>query len=193
MKTYHMCSIVFLILASSALSQEKAPPVNRYKALRWYEKNGIEPPKDLLPSAPSRVRFSGFPLEGDEPDVRIHATLHNQLEISIAVNESNPSQLFTSFYEDDANVFQPWYFSTNSGSSWFGTGLPPAGVTNLQISGDPVALFDFQNRAYYSPWRPTHQMGLAGSLLQGPLISVRHGRSQMQILCTLREMISPMR
>lgn len=85
------------------------------------------------------------------PDVRVFPSTNPQDENSIAVNISNPLHLFISTNgrvpASNPVVHQTWFFSTNGGTSWFGSEDIPPGIVDCY--GDPVAVFDRAGRAYY--------------------------------------------
>src|SRR5438093_12278213 len=96
----------------------------------------------------ARIALSQTP--PNSPDIQIFQSNNTQTFVSLGVHPRNSNVLMTSFlsvHPFGHLLAQVWFFSTNSGTSWFGSEEFPPGVN--ESWGGPVAFFDVSGRAYY--------------------------------------------
>jgi len=97
-------------------------------------------------TSPARAQVATLPASGQQ-DIRTFPSVHDQTEISIDVSSANPRHLFIS-----CQIFgtvQGWFFSTDGGMNWTGSESPPPGLPLSSVGGDPVAVFDGSDIAYW--------------------------------------------
>jgi len=131
--------------------------INPFVMANWYKERGLDLPNLYLgPIAPDIVEYVGGDF-ADQPDVQVFPSSNQQSENSIAINQNNPNQLMIStngrIPGSNPVVHQTWFFSTNGGTSWFGSENNPPTISNSY--GDPVALFDRSNRAFFVTLHPS--------------------------------------
>ena len=88
---------------------------------------------------PANVEEVGTLSYENTPDVRIHPTTNTtQSEMSVAVNPLNPNIVLvsanTTNYPTNQIYGTGWYLSTDGGSTWIGSDIPPTGFNH----GDPA-------------------------------------------------------
>lgn len=133
--------------------------INPFVQANWYRQRGLQPPVYHIntPVAPDYVLQEPVQDFANGPDIQVFPSANQQSENSIAVNLNNPNQLMIStngrIPGSNPVIHQPWFFSTNAGVSWFGSEDNPPTVNNSY--GDPVALFDRSNRAYWISLYPS--------------------------------------
>ncbi len=116
---------------------------NFHKLQMWYQQKGITPPSSLPLVGPQITWF--LSLDGiDQPDVQVFPSSIHQTENSIGINPINSNNLMISVNELNS---QPYFFTTNGGTSWFGAEANPNNFANY---GDPVAFFNVSGKAFWS-------------------------------------------
>jgi hypothetical protein len=156
---------VFVLLGLSSLtfsqdSRYKDPGIwNMFQRDNWYKQRNLPNPYNDVPKQVDPLVYGTHPgLPADPqpnfvnpPDIRVFPSSNAQSENSIAVNTVTPTQLFISTNGmipiSPSVVQQTWFFSTNGGLNWFGSENVPPPI--LDCIGDPVAIFDLFNRAFY--------------------------------------------
>jgi hypothetical protein len=85
----------------------------------------------------------------NNPDIHLFSWPAHQFDPCIAVNWSNSNQLLAVLYSNvtGSSFESPWFFSTNTGLSWFGSESSPPPI--IAQYGDAICFFDTQGRAYY--------------------------------------------
>ncbi|MDD5361231.1 MAG: T9SS type A sorting domain-containing protein [Ignavibacteria bacterium] len=133
---------------------------NFHKLQKWYQMRGILLPS-TYPLAPPQISPI-FQVDGmDQSDVQVYSSSNYQTENSIGINPINYNNLMVSFNELSG---QPYFFSTNGGSTWFGSESNPNGIANF---GDPVAFFNHNGKAFWSTLKDPGGIGFASTTNNG--------------------------
>jgi len=115
---------------------------NIHKVQMWYEQRGLTPPASI-PLARPQISTLLSVMGIDQTDVHVYTSTNPQSENSIGINPVNSNNLMIS---TNGYSTQPWFFTTNGGSSWSGSEADPNGISNY---GDPVAFFNTSGKAFW--------------------------------------------
>ena len=133
---------------------------NFHKLQKWYQQQGLTQPSSYPLARPKIIPF--LFLDGiDLLDVQVFPSSNHQTENSIGINPINSNNLMVSVNELNS---QPYFFTTNGGSNWFGAEANPNNMANY---GDPVAFFNMSGKAFWSTLADPGGIGFASTTNNG--------------------------
>jgi len=133
---------------------------NFHKLQNWYKQQGLTQPSSYPLARPRIIPF--LFLDGiDLLDVQVFPSSNHQTENSIGINPINSNNLMVSVNELNS---QPYFFTTNGGSNWFGAEANPNNMANY---GDPVAFFNTFGKAFWCTLSSPGGVGFASTTNNG--------------------------